>query len=184
MGNCFTMLVGVAVLLTVVLMIFKTPLLNLFGASPDTLPYADSYLEIYLIGTISVQIALGMNQFVSAQGFAKTAMLTVCIGAALNIVLDPIFIFALDMGVRGAALATILSQTVSAVWVLLFISSKRSNLRLRARNFRVSPRSRIRCWRRAFPLHHAEHRKPCAGHLQFLAPELRRRRLRRRRWSS
>ena len=140
MGNCFTMLVGVAVLLTVVLMIFKTPLLNLFGASPDTLPYADSYLEIYLIGTISVQIALGMNQFVSAQGFAKTAMLTVCIGAALNIVLDPIFIFALDMGVRGAALATILSQTVSAVWVLLFISSKRSNLRLRARNFRVSPK--------------------------------------------
>lgn len=151
MGNCFTMLVGVAVLLTVVLMIFKTPLLNLFGASPDTLPYADSYLEIYLIGTISVQIALGMNQFVSAQGFAKTAMLTVCIGAALNIVLDPIFIFALDMGVRGAALATILSQTVSAVWVLLFISSKRSNLRLRARNFRVSPRSRDRCWRSGFP---------------------------------
>lgn len=87
-----------------------------------------------------MQIALGMNQFVSAQGFAKTAMLTVCIGAALNIVLDPIFIFALDMGVRGAALATILSQTVSAVWVLLFISSKRSNLRLRARNFRVSPK--------------------------------------------
>ena len=91
-------------------MIFKTPLLNLFGASPDTLPYADSYLEIYLIGTISVQIALGMNQFVSAQGFAKTAMLTVCIGAALNIVLDPIFIFALDMGVRGAALATIMGM--------------------------------------------------------------------------
>ena len=140
LGNCFAMLVGVAVALTVLLAIFKTPLLRLFGASADTLPYADAYLGIYLVGTLSVQIALGMNQFISAQGFAKTAMATVCVGAALNILLDPLFIFVFHMGVRGAALATILSQTVSAVWVLWFITGKRTNLRLRAKNLRVDPR--------------------------------------------
>lgn len=101
MGNCFFMLCLAAVVLTGVLLVVKDPLLILFGASPDTLPYASSYLGIYLIGTISVQIALGMNQFISAQGFANTSMATVCIGAALNIILDPIFIFVFGMGVRG-----------------------------------------------------------------------------------
>lgn len=138
LGNCFFMLTIVSIVLTVVLMIFITPLLTLFGASPDTLPYAVDYMRIYLLGTISVQISLGMNQFISAQGFAKTAMVTVCVGAAMNIILDPIFIFGLNMGVKGAALATILSQTVSALWVFYFITSKKSNLRLRRKNFRVN----------------------------------------------
>lgn len=141
MGNCFFMLLCVAVVLTTVLLAFKDPMLRLFGASADTLPYASQYLGIYVIGTLSVQISLGMNQFISTQGFAKTAMGTVCLGAALNIILDPIFIFALDMGVRGAALATILSQTVSAIWVVVFVTSKRSILRLRARNMRVNPKT-------------------------------------------
>ena len=139
MGNCFFMLCLAAVVLTGVLLVVKDPLLILFGASPDTLPYASSYLGIYLIGTISVQIALGMNQFISAQGFANTSMATVCIGAALNIILDPIFIFVFGMGVRGAALATILSQTVSAIWVIRFITSKRSNLRLKTKYLRINP---------------------------------------------
>ncbi len=100
------------------------------------MPYASSYLQIYLTGTISVQLALGMNQFVSAQGFAKTAMFTVCIGAALNILLDPILIFGFGLGVRGAAWATVISQTVSAVWVLSFFFLGRSNLRLRVKNMK------------------------------------------------
>lgn len=141
MGNCFFMLLCIGVALTALFLIFKRPLLQLFGASPETLPFADDYLGIYLIGTISVQISMGMNQFISAQGFAKTAMVTVCVGAVLNIVLDPIFIFSMNMGVKGAALATILSQTVSAVWVLYFICSKRSNLRLRTQNLRIDPKT-------------------------------------------
>lgn len=140
LGNCFSMLVLLALVLTTLLLLFKTPLLRLFGASDDTLPYADSYLSVYLIGTISVQLALGLNQFISAQGFAKTAMATVCVGAALNIILDPILIFACDMGVRGAALATVISQTVSAAWVLWFVCSTRSTLRLRVQYLRIGPR--------------------------------------------
>ncbi len=114
LGFCFSMLIGCALVLTVLLLPAQNYLLPLFGASPDTMPYASSYLQIYLTGTISVQLALGMNQFVSAQGFAKTAMFTVCIGAALNILLDPILIFGFGLGVRGAAWATVISQTVSA----------------------------------------------------------------------
>ena len=131
LGNCFSMLVLLALVLTTLLLLFKTPLLRLFGASDDTLPYADSYLSVYLIGTISVQLALGLNQFISAQGFAKTAMATVCVGAALNIILEPILIFACDMGVRGAAIATVISQAVSAAWVVVFLSGSKSTLRLR-----------------------------------------------------
>lgn len=138
MGGCFTALVGIAVVLTIGLSIAKDPLLRLFGASDATLPYASSYLGIYLIGTISVQIALGMNQFISAQGFAKTAMLTVFVGAGLNIVLDPIFIFVFKMGVEGAALATVLSQTVSAVWVLRFLMKGKGALRLRRKDMRIN----------------------------------------------
>lgn len=140
LGTCFTMLVGVALVLTVSLLLAKVPLLKLFGASEQTLPYANDYLAIYLLGTISVQLSLGMNQFISAQGFAKTAMGTVFMGAACNIILDPIFIFGLNMGVRGAALATILSQTVSAVWVVFFITSKRGTLQLKPKYLTVNPK--------------------------------------------
>ena len=140
MGNCFTMLVAVAVVITVGLSLTASPMLQMFGASEDTLPYAVDYLKIYLLGTISVQISLGMNQFLSAQGFAKTSMATVCLGAALNIALDPLFIFVFDMGVQGAAWATILSQTASAVWVLWFLTSSRGMLRLRLCNLRVDPK--------------------------------------------
>ena len=136
LGFCFSMLIGCALVLTVLLLPAQNYLLPLFGASPDTMPYASSYLQIYLTGTISVQLALGMNQFVSAQGFAKTAMFTVCIGAALNILLDPILIFGFGLGVRGAAWATVISQTVSAVWVLSFFFLGRSNLRLRVKNMK------------------------------------------------
>ena len=135
MGNCFSLLVGLSVVLSVVFMVFGENILLTFGASEKTLPYAMSYLSIYLVGTIFVQFTLGMNPFITNQGFAKTSMATTCIGAICNIILDPIFIFGFNMGVRGAALATVLSQAVSAVWVLVFFAGKRSVLRLRKANF-------------------------------------------------
>ncbi len=136
LGNCTAMLLLLAVVLTVFFMVFKDPLLMLFGASENTLPYASAYLTIYLIGTIFVQISLGLNAFINSQGFAKMGMITVLIGAVLNIILDPIFIFVFDMGVRGAALATIISQAVSACWVLRFLCGKKSILRIKLQNFR------------------------------------------------
>lgn len=139
LGNCFATLVLLAVVLTATLLPLRDTLLTAFGASEQTLPYASAYLGIYLIGTVSVQISLGMNQFISAQGFAKTAMLTVFMGAGLNILLDPIFIFVFGMGVRGAALATVLSQTASAVWVLGFLCSGKGTLRLKAKYLRIRP---------------------------------------------
>lgn len=141
LGNCFAALLGISVLLTVVFILFRDPLLLCFGASQETLPYASSYLLIYVSGTVFVQLALGLNPFINAQGFAKTGMLTVLIGAVLNIVLDPIFIFGLGMGVQGAAIATILSQAVSALWVLLFLCGRRTRLRIRFQNMR--PRASI-----------------------------------------
>lgn len=135
MGNCFSLLVGLSVVLSVVFMVFGENILLTFGASEKTLPYAMSYLSIYLVGTIFVQFTLGMNPFITSQGFAKTSMATTCIGAICNIILDPIFIFGFNMGVRGAALATVLSQAVSAVWVLVFFTGKQSVLRLRKKNF-------------------------------------------------
>ncbi len=137
LGGCFMMQVVVSVLLTAVLLVWNRDLLLLFGASENTIEYATGYMNIYAIGTIFVQLTLGMNAFISAQGFAKTAMLSVLIGAVCNIVLDPIFIFGLHMGVRGAALATILSQMVSCVWVLWFLCGKKTILRLRTRNLRL-----------------------------------------------
>ena len=134
LGNCFSALIVVSVLLTVVFLIFQRPLLMMFGASENTIGYAMDYLTIYLIGTVFVQISLGMNSFINTQGFAKTGMLTVAIGAVLNIVLDPVFIFGFQMGVRGAALATVLSQAVSAVWVLCFLFGKRTILKIRRKN--------------------------------------------------
>ena len=131
MGACFTLQCVISVILTVILAIFHEPLLLAFGASENTIEYAAAYMQIYSIGTIFVQLTLGMNAYITAQGFAKMGMLTVVIGAVANIILDPIFIFALNLGVRGAALATILSQAISCVWVLIFLSGKKSILRLR-----------------------------------------------------
>ena len=122
--------------LTAVFSIWKEPILYAFGASDNIIGYAVDYISIYLLGTVFVQLALGLNAFISAQGNATTAMLSVLIGAVLNIVLDPIFIFVLGMGVRGAALATILSQAVSALWVLSFLCSRRSVIRIRPANMK------------------------------------------------
>ena len=141
LGNSLTLLLGTSVLLTVGFSLFKTPILYAFGASENTIGYALDYVSIYLIGTIFVQLALGLNTFISAQGFATTAMLSVLIGAVTNIVLDPVFIFVLGLGVRGAALATILSQALSALWVVLFLCGKKTVLRIRPRN--MVPRARI-----------------------------------------
>lgn len=141
LGNaCFLILVF-SILLTIFFSIFKRPLLFMFGASENTLPYADEYISIYLAGTIFVQIALGLNTFISSQGRAKTAMFSVLIGAVSNIILDPIFIFGLNMGVSGAALATIISQAISAVWVLCFLLSKRSVIKIKLS--KIKPNGKI-----------------------------------------
>lgn len=149
LGNCFTALVITSVVLTAVTMLFCEPLLMLFGASANTIVYAKAYMMIYAAGTIFVQLTLGMNAFISAQGFSRISMLTVIIGAITNIVLDPILIFGFNMGVRGAALATVLSQAVSTVWVLLFLSGKKVSCGC-IRNISISiPRSYSRLWRLA-----------------------------------
>lgn len=140
MGNCYSMLVLTGILLTAICFIFKRPILFLFGASNVTFPYADAYVSIYLIGTVFVMITLGMNNFINAQGFAKKGMFTILIGAVLNIILDPIFIFALHMGVAGAALATIISQAVSAIWVAQFLFSKNSLIPITKSSLKVKPR--------------------------------------------
>ncbi|HIU48930.1 MAG TPA: MATE family efflux transporter [Candidatus Avimonoglobus intestinipullorum] len=136
-GNCVSFLTIIAVLLTAAILIFKRDLLMLFGASENTIGYAEDYLTIYALGTIFVQYALGLNMFITCQGFAKTSMLTVLIGAVLNIILDPIFIFGFGMGVQGAALATILSQAVSAVWVVKFLCGKKTTLKIKRENLRL-----------------------------------------------
>ena len=120
MGNSFSMLLFTGVLLMGICFIFRKPLLYLFGASSATFPYANAYISIYLCGTVFVMISLGMNQFINSQGFGKIGMLTVMLGAFTNIVLDPILIFGLDMGVQGAALATVISQGLSAAWVMKY----------------------------------------------------------------
>ncbi len=137
-GNCMSMLIIAGISLTAVTLTFGQQLLMMFGASENTVQYAWEYLSIYAIGTISVQFSLGLNPFITTQGFAKRSMATVLIGAICNIILDPIFIFALDMGVAGAALATIISQTVSAVWVVWFLVGKKTILRLKLKNLRLS----------------------------------------------
>ena len=134
LGNCITLLIVLSVVLSVVFTIYGEPVLRAFGASENTLPYAMAYLRIYLMGTIFVQFTLGMTPFITNQGFAKTSMATTCIGAVCNIVLDPVFIYGFNMGVEGAAIATILSQAVSAGWVLIFFTGKRSVLRIRKEN--------------------------------------------------
>ncbi len=137
LGSCFTAQIVISVILTAVLLIWHRPLLLAFGASENTIEYASSYLAIYALGTIFVQLTLGMNAFITAQGFTRIGMFTVLIGAVLNIILDPVLIFGLDMGVRGAALATVISQAVSCVWVVLFLVGKKTVLKLRARNLGI-----------------------------------------------
>ena len=137
MGNAFTLLLMIGVALTGVVLAVKRPVLYLFGASDVTFPYADAYLTVYTLGSIFVMIGLGMNAFINSQGFGNFGMATVCIGAAANIVLDPIFIYLFDMGVQGAALATIISQFLSAVWVLKFLVGRRAILKLRLRYMRL-----------------------------------------------
>ena len=140
LGNSFTLLLLFGGGLTVFCLAFRRPILYLFGASDLTFPYANDYLTIYLLGTLFVMIGLGMNPFINAQGFSRMGMMTVALGAAVNIVLDPIFIFLLDWGVQGAALATILSQAVSACWVFGFLCSRHSGLRIRWSNLRPNLR--------------------------------------------
>ncbi len=137
MGNCFSALIIMAAILTVVLYIFAPALLKLFGASDVVLPYALSYARIYIIGTIFVLIVMGMNPFITAQGFANFSMLTTVIGAVLNIILDPILIYACNMGVKGAAAATVISQGVSAVWVLKFLTGRRANIKLKIKDMKL-----------------------------------------------
>ena len=134
LGNCFTTQLIISVILTFVMYIFNRPLLLAFGASENTIEYAVSYMNIYALGTLFVQLTLGMNTFITAQGFAKIGMFSVLIGAVVNIALDPVFIFALDMGVSGAALATIISQACSCVWVLSFLFGKKTTLRIKKEN--------------------------------------------------
>lgn len=136
LGNCTGVLIGLSVVLTTVFMIFRDPLLMAFGASENTIGYASDYMEIYLIGTISVQLALGLNSFISTQGFATISMATVLIGAVTNIVLDPVFIYGFNMGVKGAAIATILSQTLSAIWVVIFLTGKKTKIKIKLSNFK------------------------------------------------
>ena len=131
MGNSFTLLLAFGLTLTVTGLLFRRPILYLFGASDATFPYANDYLSIYLCGTLFVMIGLGMNPFINAQGFGRTGMMTVALGAVINLVLDPIFIFCFHMGVRGAALATVISQGCSALWVLRFLTGPKAILRLR-----------------------------------------------------
>lgn len=138
LGNSVTMLLGFAVFLTVGFYFVKEPLLYLFGASDATIPYAQDYLNIYLAGTIFVMGYQGLNMYISCQGHARTAMISVLIGAILNIGLDPLFIFGMGMGIKGAALATILSQGISAIWVVSFLLSKRTGLKIRKKNMRLS----------------------------------------------
>ena len=140
MTNSFSLLLIFAVVLTVVIYIFAPTLLTLFGASEVTLPYAVDYARIYVLGTIFVLIVTGMNPFVTTQGFANIAMLTTIIGAVINIILDPIFIFGFGMGVKGAALATVLSQAVGAIWILRFLTGEKTTLKLRMENMKLDPK--------------------------------------------
>ena len=137
LGNCLSVQVLISVLLTIVLLLWNRDFLMAFGASENTIEYGVNYMNIYAIGTIFVQLTLGMNAFITAQGFAKTGMLSVLIGAVANIILDPIFIFGFGMGVQGAALATIISQAMSCIWVLAFLFGQKTHLKIRAKNLKL-----------------------------------------------
>ena len=145
LGNCFFTQIVISVILTAVLLIWNRDFLMAFGASENTIEYAVAYMNIYSIGTIFVQITLGMNMFITAQGFAKTGMLSVLLGAVTNIILDPILIFGFHMGVRVAALATILSQALSCIWVLCFLFGKKTVLKLKKNNMRIKKEIILPC---------------------------------------
>ncbi len=140
MGNSFLLMMGAGVILTALCLLLRRPMLYLFGASDATYPYADSYITIYLLGSLFVMVGLGMNSFINSQGFGRTGMMTVLLGAVTNLILDPIFIFVFHMGVQGAALATVLSQFLSALWILRFLTGDRAILRLRRSCLRLSLR--------------------------------------------
>lgn len=137
LGNCFTALLIISAALTMIFLIFGEKLLWLFGASFETIKYGLEYLNIYVCGTVFVQMTLGLNSFISTQGYAKFSMLTVIIGAAVNILLDPVLMFGFNMGVRGAAVATVLSQALSAVWVLKFLTGNKTKLKIRKENLKI-----------------------------------------------
>ena len=145
LGGCFGLQLAVSVILTAVLLIWNREFLLAFGASKNTIEYATEYMSVYAIGTVFVQLTLGMNAFVTAQGFTRISMISVIVGAVSNIILDPIFIYGLGMGVRGAALATVISQAFSCAWVVAFLCSKRSILRLKPRNLIPSPKIVMPC---------------------------------------
>lgn len=139
LSNSFSLQIVISLILTAVLLLFNRPLLLTFGASENTIKYATAYMSVYAIGTIFVQLTLGMNAFITAQGFAKTGMLSVLIGAVCNIVLDPIFIYGFGMGVRGAATATVLSQAVSTIWVVRFLCGKKTIIHIRKKYLKLNP---------------------------------------------
>ncbi len=145
LSGCFTVQIIISAILTVVLLLFGRSMLLTFGASENTIGYAVDYMSIYAVGTIFVQMTLGMNMFITAQGFSKTSMLTVTIGAVCNIILDPIFIFGFGMGVKGAALATIISQAVSCGWVLAFLTGKKTFLRIKKEYLKPVPSIVLPC---------------------------------------
>lgn len=145
LGNCFSLQIVVSIVLTVVLLIWNKDLLMAFGASKNTLGYATDYMHIYALGTLFVQLTLGMNAFITAQGFTTTSMFSVLIGAICNITLDPVFIFVFNMGVKGAALATVLSQAISTIWVVVFLSGKKTQLHLLKKYMDLKPKIFLPC---------------------------------------
>ncbi|MDO5590394.1 MAG: MATE family efflux transporter [Lachnospiraceae bacterium] len=145
LGNCFTMQVIVSIVLTVIIFVWNKDLLLAFGASENTIEYAHSYMSLYALGTLFVELTLGMNAFITTQGFAKTGMYSVLIGAVANIILDPVFIFVFNMGVRGAALATIISQGLSCIWVVSFLCGNKTFIRIRKKNLKLIPKVILPC---------------------------------------
>ena len=145
LGNCFVVQIIISVLLTAALLLWNRDFLMAFGASENTIEYGVAYMNVYAMGTIFVQMTLGMNAFITAQGFAKTGMLSVLIGAVANIILDPVFIFGFEMGVEGAAWATIISQAMSCAWVLLFLCGKKTNLKLQVKNMGLNAKIIFPC---------------------------------------
>lgn len=145
LGGCFFLQIIISVVLTIILLIWNKDLLLMFGASENTIKFATDYMNIYALGTLFVQLTLGMNAFITAQGFTNVSMVSIIIGAVCNIILDPIFIFLFHMGVSGAALATIISQAVSCIWVLSFLCSKKSLLKLKKGNIKLSPKFVLPC---------------------------------------
>ncbi len=171
LGNCFLLLLCISAALTAVILVWGRDILMAFGASDNTIGYGWDYLKIYAVGTVFVQVTLGMNAFITAQGYAGMSMITVLIGAVLNTALDPVFIFALDMGVRGAAVATVISQAVSAMWAVKFLVSEKPSLRLKTGCMRPETKVILPCIALGlspFVMQFTEeHHTPCASIPRF-----------------